>query len=178
MKLLTYLAAAALLAASPLALAQDKAKGGQLAKQDAQSLQRLAEADLAEVAAGKAAQGKASSDEVKKYAQHMMEDHGKMLEEKQQMAQGKGVKLPGEPAKKHKSAMKKLESLQGAEFDRQYMAHMVADHKKDIAEFQKQAKSGRDADLKAFAAKTLPTLQDHLKLAQTTHAAVRGGAKR
>jgi putative membrane protein len=73
--------------------------------------------------------------------------------------------------------MAKLEKLSGAQFDRAYMSEMVADHKKDVAEFRKQSTSGKDSDLKAFAAKTLPTLEDHLKMAQSTDAAVKGGAK-
>ena len=60
-----------------------------------------------------------------------------------------------------------------AEFDRAYMDHMVKDHKKDVAEFKTQAESGKDPQIKAFAAKTLPTLQEHLKLAEATHAEVR-----
>ena len=71
--------------------------------------------------------------------------------------------------KKHTQDMQKLQKLQGPEFDREYMKHMIADHKKDIAEFQKQAKSGKDADLKDFAGKKLPTLQEHLKLAQSVN---------
>jgi putative membrane protein len=67
-----------------------------------------------------------------------------------------------------------LDKLQAAaDVDRAYMTHMVADHKKDIAEFEREASSGQDADLKAFAAKTLPTLREHLKLATSAEAAVR-----
>ena len=54
------------------------------------------------------------------------------------------------------------------------MDDMVADHKEDVAEFQKQAKSGGDADLKGFASKTLPTLQEHLTMAESTDKAVKG----
>ena len=70
-----------------------------------------------------------------------------------------------------------MEKLSGAEFDRAYMDEMVADHKKDVAEFRKQSMSGKDSDLKAFAGKTLPTLEDHLKMAQSTDATVKNGGK-
>ena len=65
-----------------------------------------------------------------------------------------------------------MQKLSGAEFDRAYMDHMVKDHKKDIAEFRKQASSGKDPEIKAFAAKSLPTLQEHLKMAEAANAEV------
>ena len=70
--------------------------------------------------------------------------------------------------------MARLQKLSGAQFDRAYMDDMVADHKEDVAEFEKQAKSGSDAAIKGFASKTLPTLQEHLLLAQSTDKVVQG----
>jgi putative membrane protein len=64
----------------------------------------------------------------------------------------------------------KLSKLSGADFDKEYMKQMVSDHKKDIKEFQSQAKSGKDADIKNFAQSTLPTLEDHLKQAEAAEA--------
>jgi putative membrane protein len=69
-----------------------------------------------------------------------------------------------------------MEKLSGAAFDRAYMADMVADHVADVAEFQRASKTAKDPDLKAWAAKTLPTLQDHLKSAKEINAKVHGGA--
>lgn len=154
------------------------ARGNAVAAADRRFVEKAAIGSLAEVEMGRMAQQKAQNDQVKQFGQRMVDDHSRASAELTQIASGKGVQPPTALDKKAQADKAKLEKLSGAEFDRQYMAHMVADHKKDIAEFQKEAKSGRDADLKAFAAKTLPTLQDHLKLAQTTHAAVRGaGAK-
>jgi putative membrane protein len=70
--------------------------------------------------------------------------------------------------------MDKMQKLSGAQFDRAYMDDMVADHKQDVAEFKKEASSGKDSEVKSFAAKTLPTLEDHLKMAESTDAAVKG----
>ena len=67
--------------------------------------------------------------------------------------------------------------MTGADFDKAYMSDMVSDHKEDISDFKKEANGGKDADIKAFAAKTLPTLEDHLKMAQQTNDAVKKGAK-
>lgn len=52
------------------------------------------------------------------------------------------------------------------------MRHMVDDHKKDVADFKKHASSAKDAEIKGFASKTLPTLQEHLQLAQKTNDAL------
>lgn len=70
--------------------------------------------------------------------------------------------------------MQKLQKLSGAEFDREYMKHMVADHEKTVSDFKKQAGSGKDPELKGFAAKTLPTLQEHLDMAQKLSDATKG----
>ena len=132
---------------------------------------------LAEVEMGKLAQQKAGSDQVKQFGSRMVDDHSKANDELKQIASAKGITLPTDLDSKHKSKMDKLQKLSGAEFDRAYMDDMVADHKEDVSEFQKQSSSGKDSDLKGFASKTLPTLQDHLKMAQSTHAAVKNGGK-
>ena len=68
--------------------------------------------------------------------------------------------------KKHQEAYDKMMSLRGAEFDRAYMRHQVKDHEEDVAEFNKESKSAQDADVKACAAKMLPTLKEHLEMAR------------
>jgi len=70
-----------------------------------------------------------------------------------------------------------LQKRSGAEFDRVYMEHMVTDHKKTVAMFKAEAGSGKDAQFKAFAAKTLPTLEDHLKMAETVNAEAKRARK-
>ena len=62
--------------------------------------------------------------------------------------------------------------LSGAAFDQAYMKAMVSDHVEDVNEFKTESKSGKDADVKAWAAKTLPTLEEHLKMARDTNGAV------
>jgi putative membrane protein len=110
---------------------------------------------------------------VKQFGSRMVEDHSKANDELKQIASSKGITLPTDLDAKHKSKMDKMQKLSGAQFDRAYMDDMVADHKEDVADFKKQASSGKDSDLKAFASKTLPTLEDHLKMAQSTDAAVK-----
>lgn len=70
-----------------------------------------------------------------------------------------------------------MNKLSGPGFDREYTKHMVDDHRKTVADFEKQAKSGKDADVKKWAESKLPTLREHLKMAQDTQSQVsKGGA--
>src|SRR6185437_1837064 len=87
-------------------------------------------------------------------------------------ASSHNVTLPDDLDAKHKSVMDRLSKLNGAAFDKAYMKNMVSDHKEDVAKFKKESTSGKNADLKAWAGKTLPTLQDHLKMAEDTAAKV------
>jgi putative membrane protein len=156
----------------------DRAKGGDsMAQGDRQFVEKAAMGGMMEVQLGQLAQQKAENAQVKQFGARMVTDHGKANDELKQIASAKGMQLPASVDAKHMADLRKLQSMQGADFDREYMRHMVADHKKDIAEFQKQAKSGKDADLKGFASKSLPTLQEHLKLAQGVNQGLGAGNK-
>jgi putative membrane protein len=96
----------------------------------------------------------------------MVDDHSRANSELMQLASGKGITLPTTLDAKHQSLIAKMSALSGAEFDRAYAKEMVKDHNKDVALFQRQASRGADADLKTFAQKTLPTLQEHLSMAR------------
>jgi putative membrane protein len=122
---------------------------------------------MAEVQLGKLAQEKSSSDQVKQFGQRMVDDHSKANQQLEQMAQQKNVRLPKQPGAREQAEKARLEKLSGDEFDKAYMSHMVADHKKDVAEFQKESSAARDPEIKSFASQTLPTLQEHLKQAQS-----------
>lgn len=130
---------------------------------------------MAEVDLGKLAASKATNPDVKQFGQRMVDDHGKASEELKSWASQKNVTLPTDLDAKHKSEHARLEKLSGDAFDKQYMTLMVSDHNKDVAAFQRESKTGKDADLKAWAAKTLPTLQDHQKSAKEINAKVQGG---
>src|SRR5262245_40158478 len=126
---------------------------------DAKFMKEAAEGGLAEVELGQLAVQKASSNQVKQFAQRMVEDHGKANDQLHELATQKNVRLPRELDAKDKAAKQRLDKLSGDEFDQAYMADMVADHKKDVAEFQKQSSEAYDPAVKNFAAQTLPTLQ-------------------
>lgn len=125
---------------------------------------------LAEVQMGTAGAGKATNAEVKAFAQRMVTDHGTANGELQILATAKGVGLPTELDGDHKSGLDHVNGLSGAEFDKTFMQHMVSDHEKAVADFSNASQNAKDAELKAWAVKTLPTLQDHLKQAQALNA--------
>jgi putative membrane protein len=147
------------------AFAQDSKKET-LAKEDAGMMRQMAQSDLAEVQAGKVGAQKASSDEVKKFAQHMVDDHGKQLSEARDLAKKKNMQLPAQPMKKHQDAMKKLEQASGAQFDKAFMQQMVKDHQEALKLAQNAAKKAKDEDLKAAAEKAVPVIQNHLDMAK------------
>lgn len=123
-----------------------------------------AKGGMAEVELGKLAVTKAQDPAVKQFAQQMVADHTRANNELKTVAGKKTVTLPTDVGAEHKATMDKLSKLSGAEFDKEYVNEMVKDHEKDVALFQSQADGGTDADTKAFAAKTLPTLKMHLEM--------------
>ena len=92
----------------------------------------------------------------------MVTDHSKANDELKALAKKKNWTLPAEPDSSTKSTLDSLKSKTGADFDKEYVSEMVDDHEKDVKAFQDKAQNATDPDLKAFAAKTLPTLQKHL----------------
>jgi putative membrane protein len=120
----------------------------------------------AEVELGQLASQRAQNDEVKKFAQRMVDDHTKANEQLKQIAESKSIKLPDDLEAKDKTLMQRLEKLNGAAFDRAYMNAMVTDHVKDVSEFKREANGGRDPQVKSFASSTLPTLEEHLQHAK------------
>jgi putative membrane protein len=146
-----------------------------MAAQDHNFLMDAAMGGMLEVELGRMATTQGASDAVKQFGQRMVDDHGKANQELMSLAQSKGITLPTEIDEKHKKDVTKLSALSGAEFDREYGKMMLSDHRKDVSEFEKQSTRGTDADLKAFATKTLPTLKEHLKMAESLPGAKAGG---
>ena len=141
-----------------------------MAAEDKEFVSKAGMGGMAEVQMGNLALQKAASADVKAFGQRMVTDHSKANEELQQLATAKGLALPTELGGEHKAALDHLSSLSGAAFDKAYMDHMVEDHEKDVAEFEKASNSAQDSDVKGWAGKTLPTLQQHLQLAKDTKA--------
>lgn len=128
---------------------------------------------LLEVQLGKLAQTKATSPKVIEFAKMMVEDHSKASKELMTLAGTKTITLPAILDNKTQKDYDDLAKLDKAAFDKAYTDYMVKDHKEDIDEFQKEADKGKDAELKAFAAKHVPILKHHLEMAQQANNAVK-----
>ena len=136
---------------------------------------KAGQANLAEIELGKLALQKTTTDDVKKFAQMMVDDHSKALDELKGIAAKKNITLPTELDAEHKKLSDRLSKSSGAEFDRMYIQAMVDGHKQVASELRKESQSGSDSDFKAWAAKTLPTVEAHLKQAETINKSVHSG---
>jgi len=157
-------------------LASSLAFAAATAKKDSDFAMKAAQGGAAEVELGKLAQNQASDPKVKEFAQRMVADHSKAGDELKSAASG--MDLPQDPPKKAKAEAERLAKLQGADFDKEYSRYMLKDHEEDVAMFKKEASSGQDANLKGFAQKTLPTLEQHLQMARDLPANAKGGSKK
>jgi len=133
---------------------------------DQQFLMQAASSGMAEVQLGQLTTERAASAEVKQFGQRMVADHTKANTELLTLAQAKNIPVATEADPKHKAMADKLAALHGVAFDREYMAGQVADHEEAVTLFTTAAKESHDAEVKAWAAKTLPTLQEHLQMAR------------
>ena len=133
---------------------------------DSKFMMMAATSDMNEIGLSNQALSKSTNEEVKKLAQMMIDDHTKSSEELKPIAMSKNVMLPAEMDSKHKSAMEKMSSMSGMEFDMAYIKMMVKDHEKAVSMFTKESNSSKDAEAKAFAAKTLPVIQMHLDMSR------------
>jgi putative membrane protein len=125
-----------------------------------------AEGGMAEVAMGNLAQQKAQSPSVKDFGAQMVKDHAAANQKLKALAQSKNITLPANPSVAEMETKSKLQLLSGQTFDKSYIKGMLKDHEEDIAEFKKEAASGKDPEARAFASATLPTLEAHLKKIQ------------
>ncbi|MFO1115807.1 MAG: DUF4142 domain-containing protein [Beijerinckiaceae bacterium] len=129
----------------------------------------LAEAiqgDNAEVQMGKLASSRGGSKDVRDFGKMLVRDHTKGGQEARKLARQLKVKAPNDAPPDAAEMKAALSKLKGAEFDREFAAHMVDDHKKDIDRYQQQADGAADPKVKDFAARTLPVLHKHLDAAQ------------
>jgi putative membrane protein len=157
--------------------AKEQASKKQSANADATFMREAAMSSMAEIEHGRAAAANAANEEVRKFGQRMVDDHSKANDELKGVASKKQVTLPTELDQKHRAMQQKLEKMKGAEFDRAYMQHMVQSHKQAVTRFQQEAKGGKDAEARAWAEKTLPTVQEHLKMATEINGKVGKGGK-
>jgi putative membrane protein len=135
-----------------------------MSSKDRDFLMDAAMGGLMEVELGRLAAKQGASDAIKQFGQRMVDDHSKANEELTTLATSKGITLPTAIDDKQRQQVTKLSAMSGADFDRAYAKMMLKDHEKDVSEFEKQSTKATDPDVKAFAGKTLPTLQEHLTM--------------
>lgn len=146
--------------------AASPASAPKVAHADSAFLKDAAEANFAEINAANVAAQKGVSADVKSFAQKMIDEHKKADSDLQTLATSKGVKLPADATMVQKGKLKVLEQRDGTSFDHHYAEGQVSAHKDAVKLFTKASTDAKDADVKAWAAKMLPTLQQHLQDAQ------------
>ena len=125
-------------------------------------LHKAAEGGLAEVQLGQLASQKASSDDVKMFGQHMVTDHTQLNDDLKPFAQQKGASVPKKLSKKDQALYNKLNGMSGDAFDKAYLSAMVKDHQEDVKDFQTEASTTTDPQLKAAVQKGSEVIQQHL----------------
>ena len=138
-------------------------------KDDAKFATDAANGGMAEVELGKLALSKTHVASLRKFAQMMVDDHVKAIDELKAIAQKKNNTQPETEENKHQQKIADLEKKQGKDFDKAYVDAMIDGHKKTLDLMDKEAKDGKDADLKAFAEKTAPTVKMHLAAIKRIH---------
>ncbi|HET9183666.1 MAG TPA: DUF4142 domain-containing protein [Candidatus Angelobacter sp.] len=137
-----------------------------LNQQDREFVNTAAKANRGEIEMGKLAQQKASNDAVKQFATTIVNDHTNAGQQLKSWASQNNITLPTGLTSEDSATKSSLSSVSGSQFDQKYIQSQLQDHKKAIALFEKQASEGHNPQLKAFAQKTLPVLQDHVRIAE------------
>ena len=125
-----------------------------------------AEINLGEIELGSLAQEKGNNAAVKQFGKLMVSDHTNAENELRQLASERNVTLPTQPEKADADVDAKLSHLTGARFDEDYVRHMLHGHDRAIAEFENEIEHEQDAAIRAYAEKALPTIQDHIRIAE------------
>jgi putative membrane protein len=133
---------------------------------DVAFLQDAEMSSLAEVELSDIALHQAEAEPVRRFARTMVDDHTAMNGEIAELARSMNVVVPTQPDTRHRSAAQRLQELPREQFDREYLRLMVDDHEAMVAKFQMKAASAQDPRVRDLAARTLPTLQHHLEMAQ------------
>lgn len=171
--LMVALAGGGLLVFSGLLAAQQNSANRMMNPADSTFATKAAQGGMAEVQMAQLAQQKTSDSHVKAFAERMITDHTKLNNQLQQLAAKESFTLPTTMNAQDQAEYDRLEKLSGAAFDRAYITKQVSDHRTDIGAFEREAAHGENANLKSFASNALPTLREHLKLAEQTEAQVK-----
>ncbi len=147
---------------------------GQFSAADYKFAAAAAQGGTLEVTLGNLAQ-KSTTPAVKQFGQRMVDDHGKAGKQLNDLAAKKGATLPAGITDEQQKEVDHLGLLSGSQFDRAYVAFMVRDHRADLKEFKRAAQEVEDPDLRAFAAKMVPIIQEHLAMAESLDENLKSG---
>jgi putative membrane protein len=147
--------------------------GGPVSTSDQQFVTEAANGGMKEVELSTYVAQQTKNQDVKQLAERIAQDHTNANQELKTAAQQDNAQMPASIDEKSVQELNQFKKMSGSKLDRMYVQHMIEDHQKDIAKFQQQANSGMSAQVKAFAQKTLPTLQEHLQMAQQTQSKLR-----
>jgi putative membrane protein len=139
---------------------------GQTSAVDRMFVKKAMQGGMAEIQLAQMTLQKTNSDQVKQFAQRMIDDHTKMNDQLKPVAQQLGVDVPGQVSKKDRATMAKLQALSGPAYDQAYIKDMVNDHKQDLSDFQMEASSGQDQTVKDAASQGSKVIAQHLQMAQ------------
>lgn len=148
-----------------VALVAALAAGPVLAAPGEVFLKKAIAGDISEVRLGALAERKGASPGVRDFGKMLQSDHAAARDQASSLARSMDVTPPADMSREARQEYRKLDHLSGADFDREFVRYMVSDHKKDIADFEKQANSG-DSKTAGLARQTLPTLRHHLETAE------------
>lgn len=155
------------LAVCALALFTGAAAVGQApSEQDKHWVHDAIEGGNGEVELGHLAQRKGNSDDVRRFGQHMVEDHTKLGMQVKAVAAKTGVNAPSGTAAGAMATKAELEVLSGDAFDKAYIKAMVKDHRDDLEAFQKEADGGTNPQIREAAKKGAQVVQSHLQMAE------------
>ena len=139
-------------------------KAGLVPAADKEFMLTAASGGIAEVEMARVALDKSQSPDIKKHAQHMINDHTQANDELRRIATAKGITLADVPNAEHKAMVDKISDTPAKDFDKTYVREAgVNAHQEMRTLFRNESTSGLDPELKAFASKTLPTVESHLK---------------
>jgi putative membrane protein len=142
---------------------------------DAEFMAKAASGGMLEIELGKLVLARGSLADAKTFARHMVDDHSKVNAELMALAHRKHIVLPTMMGDDHQDVYKDIEEKKGPSFDREYLHEMRQDHEEDVKEFTEAAAKASDPDIRDFAARTLPRLQEHLSMVMQMEAKLRPG---
>jgi len=167
MKILKFVFVLGIASALPSILfAAGQENSGKANGKDAAFIKKAADGGMAEVELGRVATQNGQRDDVKQFGKQMVSDHGRANDNLKSVASKLNVTVPDKLSTKHQTKLDKLSKTSGAAFDSAYITEMVADHEKDIAEFEKARSEVSNEDLKKFIDETIPVMKEHLEMAK------------